>query len=67
MNKKKNKNATARGQDILHGDTLHSIKRNIYKTVCAELLFAKVTFNKMVMIFYGICNFYFICEAVGLL
>jgi hypothetical protein len=56
-----------RGEDILHGDTLYSIKRKIYKTVCAELHFANVTFNKMARIFYGICNLYFICDAVGLL
>jgi hypothetical protein len=28
-----------------------NIKRKKYKTVCAELAFAKVTFDRMVMIF----------------
>jgi hypothetical protein len=47
---------TAHSQNILHGDTLCYIKRKKYKTVCADL----------VMIFYRICNFLFICYAVGL-
>jgi hypothetical protein len=44
-------------QNILHEDTLYNIKRNKYKTVCAQLAFANFTFNRMVMIFYRICNF----------
>ena len=60
---------TADGQNILHVDTLYNIKRKKYKTVCAELAFTKVTFDRMVMIFFfnRICNFFFICYAVGLL
>jgi hypothetical protein len=48
-------------------DVLYNIKRKKYKTVCAELAFAKVTFDRMVMIFYKTCNVFFICYAVGLL
>jgi hypothetical protein len=33
-------------------DALHNIKRKKYKSACAELAFAKVTFDRMVMIFY---------------
>jgi hypothetical protein len=36
---------------ILHGDILYNIKRKKYRTVCAESLFANVTFDRMVMIF----------------
>jgi hypothetical protein len=43
---------TGRSQNILHADALYNIKRKKYKTVCAELAFAKVTFNRMVMIFF---------------
>jgi hypothetical protein len=39
----------------------------LYKTVCAELAFAKVTFDRMVMHFYRTCNVFFICYEVGLL
>ena len=45
----KNNNST---QTILHGDTLYNIKRKKYKTVCAELEFAMVTFDRMVMILF---------------
>jgi hypothetical protein len=56
---------TAHSQNILHGD---NIKRKKYKTVCAELAFAKVDFDRMVMIFFHrICIFVFIIYAVGLL
>jgi len=42
----------AHRQNILHhGDTLYNIKRKKYKTVCTELTFVKVTFDRMVMIF----------------
>ena len=58
---------TAHSWNILHVDALYSIKRKKYKTVCAELTFAKVTFDRMVMIFYRTCNVFFICYAVGLL
>ena len=34
--------------------TLGSIKIKRYKTVCAELSFAKVTFDKLTMILYGL-------------
>ena len=44
-----NNNST---QTILHGDTLYNIKRKKYKTVCAELEFAMVTFDRMVMILF---------------
>ena len=43
---------TAHSQNILHGDSLYNIKRKKYKTVCAELAFAKVDFDRMVMIFF---------------
>jgi hypothetical protein len=33
-------------------DALHNIKRKKYKTVCAELAFDKITFDRMVMVFY---------------
>jgi hypothetical protein len=33
-------------------DALYNIKRKKYKTVCAELAFAKVIFDRMVMIFF---------------
>ena len=55
-------------QNISHGDTLNNIKRKKYIMVCAELPFpklAKVNFDRMVIIFYDICNFCFICYAVG--
>ena len=32
---------TAHSQNILHGDSFYNIKRKKYKTVCAELAFAK--------------------------
>ena len=51
-------------KNILHGDTQYNIKRHKYKTDCTELLFTKVTFDRMVMIFYGICHFYFICSQI---
>ena len=61
------KKTTAHSQNILHVDALYNIKKKKYKTVCAELAFAKVTFDRMVMIFYRTCNVFFICHAVGLL
>ena len=49
QNKNKNvKNKNSR-QNILHGDTLYNIKRKKYKTVCAELEFAMVIFDRMLM------------------
>ena len=54
--------ATEQSQNIFNWD---SIKRKKYKTVCSGLAFAKVTYERMVMIFYGISNFCFICCAVG--
>jgi hypothetical protein len=55
---------TARSQTILHLDALYNIKRKKYKTVCAELAFAKVTFTEwscfffieLVMCFYLLCS-----------
>jgi hypothetical protein len=41
MNKRCGKQTTAHSQNILHVDVLYSIKRKKYKTVCAELAFAK--------------------------
>jgi hypothetical protein len=41
MNKSCEKNPTAHSQNILHVDVLHNIKRKKFKTVCAELAFAK--------------------------
>ena len=61
------KKTTAHSRNILHVDALYNIKRKKYKTVCAEFAFAKVTFDRMVMIFYRTCNVFFICYAVGLL
>ena len=46
---------------------MYNIKRKKYKTVCAELAFANVTFDRMVMIFYRTWNVFFIFHAVGLL
>ena len=60
------KKTTEQSQNILHVDALYTIKRKKYKTVCAELEFAKVTFDRMVMIFIEL-NGIFICYAVGLL
>ena len=48
-------------------DAFYNIKGKKYKTVCAELAFAKVTSDRMVMIVYITCNVFFICYAVGLL
>jgi hypothetical protein len=61
------KKTTAHSQNIVHVDALYNIKREKYKAVCAELTFTKVTFDRMFMIFYGTCNVFFICHAVGLL
>ena len=44
------KKPTAYIQNILYVDALHNIKRKKYKTICAELAFAKVTFDRLVMI-----------------
>jgi hypothetical protein len=52
MNTNCEKNPTAHSQNILHVDALHNIKRKKYQTVCVELTFAKVTFDRMVMIFF---------------
>jgi hypothetical protein len=41
MNKSCEKKTTAHNQNILHVDALYNIKRKKYKTVCAELVFAK--------------------------
>jgi hypothetical protein len=41
MNKSCEKKTTAYSQNILHVDVLYNIKRKKYKTVCAELAFAK--------------------------
>jgi hypothetical protein len=68
MNTNCEKKPTAHSQNILHVDALHNIKRKKYQTVCVELAFAKVTFDRMVMIFFNrTCNVFFICYAVGLL
>jgi hypothetical protein len=52
MNTNCEKKPTAHSQNILHVDALHNIKRKKYQTVCVELTFAKVTFDRMVMIFF---------------
>ena len=44
-----------------------ALKETKYKMGFAELAFVKVIFDRMVMIFYRICNFFFICCAIGLL
>ena len=54
------KKTTAHSQNILHVDALYNIKRKKYKTACAELAFAKVTLNRMIMIFNRTCNVFFI-------
>jgi hypothetical protein len=41
MNKSCEKKNPAHSQNILHVDVLYNIKRKKYKTVCAELAFAK--------------------------
>ena len=46
------KKPIAHSQSILHVDALYNIKRKKYKTDWAELAFAKVTFERMVMIFF---------------
>jgi hypothetical protein len=51
------KKLTAHSQNILHVDALYNIKRKKYKTACAELAFAKVTFDRMVMIFIELVIF----------
>jgi hypothetical protein len=58
MNTNCEKITTAYSQNILHGDALYNIKRKKHK---------KVTFDRMVMLFYKTCNVFFICYAVGLL
>ena len=65
MNKNCEK-TTAHSQHILHVDALYNIKRKKYKTVCAELTFVKVTFDRMVMIFYRTCNVLFICLHIAI-
>ena len=67
MNKNCEKKPTTLSQNILHVVALYNIKRKKYKTVWAELAFAEVTFDRMVMIFYRTCNVFFICYAVILL
>jgi len=50
MNKNcEKKKTTAHSQNILHFNVLYNIKRKKYKTICAELAFAKVTSDRMVM------------------
>ena len=56
MNKSCEKKITAHSQNILHVDVLYNIKRKKYKTVCAELAFAKSPSTGMVMILYRTCN-----------
>ena len=46
------KKTTPHSQNIFHLDALYNIKRKKYKTVCAEMAFAKVTFERMVMIVF---------------
>ena len=60
------KKTTAHRQNVLHVDTLHNIKRKKYITVCVELAFVKVTFDRMVMILYRICIFflYLLCSWI---
>jgi hypothetical protein len=53
MNRTCRKKKTAIRQKIFNGDTLYNIKRKKYKTVYAELPFAKVTLDRQV--FCGIC------------
>ena len=67
MNKNYEKK-TAHSQTILHGN-IYNIKRQKYKTVCAELVWVKVTFDRIVMIFLieFVFLFLFICYTVGLL
>ena len=68
MNKKEFK-TTAHSQTILHeGYFFLALKERKLKKNCAELAFVKVTFDRMVMIFFiELVIFCFICYAVGLL
>jgi hypothetical protein len=50
MNTNCEKKPTEHSQNILHVDALYNIKRKKYKKVCPELAFAKITFDRMVMI-----------------
>ena len=53
------------GNIFYMGMILQLYERKKYKTVCAVFAFAKVTFDRMVMIFvYRIYNFCFICYAI---
>ena len=63
MNKNCEK-TTKQSQNILHEDTLYNILRKKYKTVSAELAFAKVTFDRMVAISYRLYNFYLLCSWI---
>ena len=51
------KKTTAHSQNIFHVDALYNIKRKKYETVCAELAFAKVTFDRVVMFFIELLMF----------
>ena len=62
------KKTTAHSQNILHVDVLYNIKRKKYKTVCAELAFAKSPSTEWSWFCIElIILFFFICYAVGLL
>jgi hypothetical protein len=52
MNKSCEKKPPAHSQNILHVDVLYNIKRKKYKTVCAELAFAKSQWNSNKYQFY---------------
>ena len=67
MNKSCEKNPTAHSQNILHVDVLYNIKRKKYKTVCAELAFAKSPSTEWSWFCIELIIFFFICYVVGLL
>ena len=67
MNKSCEKHPPAHSQNILHVDVLYNIKRKKYKTVCAELAFAKSPSTEWSWFCIELVIFFFICYVVGLL
>jgi hypothetical protein len=71
INKKKKKcfkwiKTTAHSQNILHVDVLYNIKRKKYKTVCAELAFAKSPSTEWswICIELVFCFLYLLCSWI---
>ena len=67
IQKCKQKNKKQNNDSICYMGILCITSKERNKPVCAELPFGKITCDRFVMIFYGICNFCFISYAVGLL